>query len=99
MVFVTPVVVHWLEREIAQWMMGKAMFYIYMHQPTKNSTYDGLCYTSRGALAGTRNSSMDDGKNPLFYIYMHQPTKNSTYDGLCYTSHTSRGALAGMRNS
>ena len=23
-----------------------------------NSTYHGLCYTSRGALAGTRNSSM-----------------------------------------
>ena len=26
----------------------------YMHHPT----YHGLCYTSRGALAGTRNSSM-----------------------------------------
>ena len=26
--------------------------------PQKDSTYHGLCYTSRGALAGTRNSSM-----------------------------------------
>ena len=25
----------------------------------QDSTYHGLCYTSRGALAGTRNSSMD----------------------------------------
>ena len=24
----------------------------------QDSTYHGLCYTSRGALAGTRNSSM-----------------------------------------
>ena len=24
-----------------------------------DSTYHGLCYTSRGALAGTRNNSMD----------------------------------------
>ena len=26
--------------------------------PQQDSTYHGLCYTSRGALAGTRNSSM-----------------------------------------
>ena len=25
----------------------------------QDSTYHGLCYTNRGALAGTRNSSMD----------------------------------------
>ena len=30
-----------------------------MHQThKKDNTYHGLCYTSRGALAGTRNSSM-----------------------------------------
>ena len=29
----------------------------YMHHPTQN-TYHSLCYTSHGALAGTRNSSM-----------------------------------------
>ena len=26
--------------------------------PQKDSTYHGLCYTSRGTLVGTRNSSM-----------------------------------------
>ena len=26
--------------------------------PRQDNTYHGLCYTSRGALAGTRNSSM-----------------------------------------
>ena len=29
-----------------------------MHHPSQDSTYHSLCYTSRGALAGTRNSSM-----------------------------------------
>ena len=29
-----------------------------MHHPRQVSTYHSLCYTSRGALAGTRNSSM-----------------------------------------
>ena len=29
----------------------------YMYHPT-DSTYHGLCYTSSGALAGSRNSSM-----------------------------------------
>ena len=27
-----------------------------MHHPRQDSTYHGLCYTSRGALAGMRNS-------------------------------------------
>ena len=30
-----------------------------MHHPRQDSRYHGLCYTSFGALAGTRNSSMD----------------------------------------
>ena len=58
------------------------LFYIYMHQPTKNSTYDGLCYTShtsRGALAGTRNGSMDDGKKGIFVI------THCTMSGHCTT--------------
>ena len=29
-----------------------------MHHPTDRITHDGLCYTSHGELAGTRNSSM-----------------------------------------
>ena len=33
---------------------------VLLHAPShrQDSTYHGLCYTSRGALAGTRNSSM-----------------------------------------
>ena len=31
-----------------------------MHHPTdRTNTYHSLCYTSRGALAGTKNSSSD----------------------------------------
>ena len=53
--FVTPVVEHWLEQEIAQWVHQEGS----IRRPHKqDSTYHGLCYTSRGALAGTRNSSM-----------------------------------------
>ena len=33
-----------------------------MHHPRQDNTYHGLCYTSRGALAGTRNSSMGPPK-------------------------------------
>ena len=29
--------------------------FFYMHHPRQDSTYHSLCYTSRGALAGTRN--------------------------------------------
>ena len=31
---------------------------LYAPSHRQGSTYHGLCYTSRGALAGTRNSSM-----------------------------------------
>ena len=31
---------------------------LYASSNRQDSTYHGLCYTSRGALAGTRNSSM-----------------------------------------
>ena len=32
--------------------------YLFAPSHRQDSTYHGLCYTSRGALAGTRNSSM-----------------------------------------
>ena len=90
MAFVTPVVEHWLEREIAQWvhpmkdrsndplhhertlylwatsrchhigysfrLTARVLLYAPSHR--QDNTYHSLCYTSRGALAGTRNSSM-----------------------------------------
>ena len=36
----------------------------------QDDTYHGLCYTSRGALAGTRNSSMGDRKDADFITQM-----------------------------
>ena len=33
---------------------------LYAPSQGQDSTYHGLCYTSRGALAGTRNSSMGE---------------------------------------
>ena len=53
--FVTPVVDHTLEREIAR-LAARVLLYAPSHR--QDSTYHGLCYTSRGALAGKRNSSM-----------------------------------------
>ena len=35
---------------------SKVLLYAPSHR--QDNTYNGLCYTSRGALAGTRNSSM-----------------------------------------
>ena len=38
-------------------LASRVLLYAPYHR--QNSTYHSLCYTSRGALAGTRNSSMD----------------------------------------
>ena len=38
------------------WLTARVLLYALSH--IQDSTYHGLCYTSRGALAGTRNSSM-----------------------------------------
>ena len=38
-------------------LAAKVLLYAPSHR--QDSTYHGLCYTSRGALAGTRNSSVD----------------------------------------
>ena len=37
-------------------LAARVLLYAPSHR--QNNTYHGLCYTSRGALAGTRNSSM-----------------------------------------
>ena len=37
-------------------LAARVLLYALSHR--EDSTYHGLCYTSRGALAGTRNSSM-----------------------------------------
>ena len=38
------------------WLTARVLLYAPSHR--QDNTYHGLCYTSRGALAGTRNSSM-----------------------------------------
>ena len=38
------------------WLTESVLLYAPSHR--QDSTYHGLCYTSRGALAGTRNSTM-----------------------------------------
>ena len=38
------------------WLAARVLLYASSHR--QDNTYHGLCYTSRGALAGTRNSSM-----------------------------------------
>ena len=38
------------------WLAARVLLYSPSHR--EDRTYHGLCYTSRGALAGTRNSSM-----------------------------------------
>ena len=43
----------------------------------QDSTYHGLCYTSRGALAGTINTSMGPPHEGFFY--MHHPTDRITH--------------------
>ena len=42
---------------------------LYAPSLRQNSTYHGLCYTSRGALAGTRN--FNKGKKEMFYLTTH----------------------------
>ena len=52
---------------------------LYAQSYRQDSTYHGLCYTSRGALAGTRNSSSvvdlgrAHGPNNYFYIVFTPP--------------------------
>ena len=47
---------------------------LYAPSHRQNSTYHGLCYTSRGALAGTRNSISNN------IINKKKKKKNSTND-------------------
>ena len=46
-------------------LTARVLLYAPSHR--QDNTYNGLCYTSHGALAGTRNSSM----GPPHYIYIH----------------------------
>ena len=46
-----------------------------MHHPTDRITYHSLCYTSHGALDGTRNSSMSST-----FIYMKDRSDDPSHN-------------------
>ena len=64
-------------------LTARVLLYAPSHR--QDSTYHGLCYTSRGALAGTRNSSMD----PPWRI---DPTTHRTMSECSHHGATSRSA-------
>ena len=82
--FVTPVVEHWLEREMAQW--------VHSEQAVVAHACHGYRYGPLPVpLSGTRNLI---SSKCSFYASSHR--EDSTYHSLSYTSC---GVLVGMRNS
>ena len=52
-------------------------FFLYASSHRQDNTYHGLCYTSRGALAGTRNSSMGPPHEGLIHRSYHGATTHN----------------------
>ena len=65
---------------------------LYAPSHIQDSTYYGLCYTSRWALAGTRNSSMGSKKPVSFethiHTYIHTHSNTHTHTHLNTHTHT-----------
>ena len=59
-----------------------ARLLLYAPSHRQDNTYHSLCYTSRGALAGTRNSSMDGISKAAVYALLD--VKNCIYNMACY---------------
>ena len=57
-------------------LTARVLLYAPSHR--QDSTYHGLCYTSRGALAGTRNSSM--GPHTHTHTHTHTPPMKDRSD-------------------
>ena len=51
---------------------------LYAPSNREDSTYHGISHTSRGALAGTRNSGMREGKPAIPFEY-HHPTDRTAH--------------------
>ena len=66
---------------------------LYVHNPRQDSTYHVVCYTSRGTLAGTRNSSM----SPPWGIYPN--THTHTHRTMSGRSITELHLAPGTRSS
>ena len=92
------VVIKQLKRDSLQYMEvkeRKEMFYLTTHSThfilrlygfRQDSTYHGLCYTSRGALAETRNSSMGPPHEGL----IHRTMSERSYHGATSRSQERR---------
>ena len=63
-----------------------ARVHLYASSHRQDNTYHGLCYTSRGALAGTRNS-------PIGQPWRIDPTTHRTMSERYYHGATSRSRL------
>ena len=62
-------------------LTARVLLYAPSHR--QDNTYHGLCYTSRGALAGTRNSSMESHK--VIWAYWLACGNNSASELKFYT--------------
>ena len=71
-------------------LAARVLLYASSHR--QDDTYHGFCYTSRGALAGTRNSSMGQPRRL-------DPTTHRTMSERSYHGATSRDNERGTRNS
>ena len=60
---------------------------LYASSHRQDNTYHDYCYTSRGTLAGTRNSSM--GKPRMFDPTTHRTMTEHSYHGERYWVHIS----------
>ena len=54
--------------------------------PTHDNTFHSLCYTSRGALAGTRNSSMERERDGRIDPMIYRTISEWSYHGDTYRS-------------
>ena len=67
---------------------GQGFFYV--SSLRQDNTYHGLCYTSRGALAGTRNRSMVicDNVSVLHCISIYSLCANGARECVLYIFYT-----------
>ena len=75
------------------WLAARVLLYAPSHR--QDSTYHILCYTSCGALAGMRNSSMKDRSNdPTYHEQMLLPRINISLPSK-WQNHTCKAELNG----
>ena len=88
-------------------LTARVLLYAPSHR--QDSTYHSLCYTSRGALAGTRNSSMGrfhdvSHKSVIVEYNTHNNCSNSSVmviimKGKCILSHAGKAILNSWVNA